>query len=108
MDNMFSIGERSGERVPRVVTQYPVEIWLWSSPEGCLQTQIRPPWCCRQMRDSLVKTTSFNSTAYILLSSHRWRRRRLWSCVKGRPSNGRLADRPFCCKRRQRVRADTE
>ncbi|GFW88412.1 hypothetical protein TNCV_2287381 [Trichonephila clavipes] len=52
MDHIFSIGERSGKRagqkaiqsgdcrrnfgqcVPRVVTHYPVEIWLWSSPEG--------------------------------------------------------------------------
>ncbi|GFW37901.1 hypothetical protein TNCV_4631031 [Trichonephila clavipes] len=66
----------------------------------CLQTRIRPSWCCRQMRDSPVKTTSFHSAAYILLSSHYWRRRRQWFCVKGRPSNGRLVDRPLCCKRR--------
>ncbi|GFW30264.1 hypothetical protein TNCV_3850351 [Trichonephila clavipes] len=97
---------------------YPVEIWLWPSPEGkdgqlapiprrystgclkyrqcvleecesdiqythtiilsagpvwrsithvlsilstrCLQTRIRPLWCCRQMHDSSVKTTSFH------------------------------------------------
>ncbi|GFU57682.1 hypothetical protein TNCV_3638371 [Trichonephila clavipes] len=44
------------------------------------------------MRDSSVKTTSFHSAAHILLSSHHWWRRRLWFCVKGRPSNGRLAD----------------
>ncbi|GFT73281.1 hypothetical protein TNCV_2353321 [Trichonephila clavipes] len=31
----------------------------------------------------------------ILLSSHHWRRRRLWFCLKGRPSNGRLADSPL-------------
>ncbi|GFV95338.1 hypothetical protein TNCV_4587131 [Trichonephila clavipes] len=37
-----------------------------------------------------------------------WRRRRLWFCVKGRPSNARLADRPLCCKRRRMVRVDTE
>ncbi|GFY16944.1 hypothetical protein TNCV_3690021 [Trichonephila clavipes] len=53
------------------------------------------------MRDSSVKTTSFHSSTHILLSSHHWRRRRLWFCVKCRPSNGRLADRPLCCKRRQ-------
>ncbi|GFT70100.1 hypothetical protein TNCV_2785231 [Trichonephila clavipes] len=50
------------------------------------------PWCCRQMCDSSVKTTSFHSATHILLSSHHWRRRRLWFCVKGRPRNGRLAD----------------
>ncbi|GFX43816.1 hypothetical protein TNCV_4110951 [Trichonephila clavipes] len=27
----------------------------------CLQTRVRPLWCCRQMRDSLVKTASFHS-----------------------------------------------
>ncbi|GFT89438.1 hypothetical protein TNCV_4387191 [Trichonephila clavipes] len=43
------------------------------------------------MRDSSVKTTSFHSAAHILLSSYHWRRRRLWFCVKGRPSNRRLA-----------------
>ncbi|GFS52269.1 transposable element Tcb2 transposase [Trichonephila clavipes] len=53
------------------------------------------------MRESSVKTTAFNSAAHILLSSHHWRRRCLWFCVKGRPSNGRLADRPLCCKRRR-------
>ncbi|GFU05960.1 hypothetical protein TNCV_3395111 [Trichonephila clavipes] len=53
------------------------------------------------MRDSSVKTTSFHSATHILFSSHHWRRRRLWFCVKGRPSNGRLADRPLCCKRRR-------
>ncbi|GFW84219.1 hypothetical protein TNCV_4878821 [Trichonephila clavipes] len=72
------------------------------------QTRIRPSWCCRQMRDSSVRTTSFHSAAYILLSSHHWRPRRLWFCVKGRPSNGRLVDIPLCCKRRRMVRADTE
>ncbi|GFU40151.1 hypothetical protein TNCV_5092901 [Trichonephila clavipes] len=60
------------------------------------------------MRDPSVKITSFHSAAQILLSSHHWRRRRLWFCVKGRPSYGRLADRPLCCKRRRMVRADTE
>ncbi|GFV35665.1 hypothetical protein TNCV_1892751 [Trichonephila clavipes] len=60
------------------------------------------------MRDSSVKTTSFHSATHILLSSHHWRRRRLWFCVKGKPSNGRFADRPFYCKRRRMVRADTE
>ncbi|GFT92581.1 uncharacterized protein TNCV_1480751 [Trichonephila clavipes] len=53
------------------------------------------------MRDSSVKTTSFYSASHILLSSHHWWRRRLWFCVKGRPSNGRLADRPLCYKRRR-------
>ncbi|GFY06139.1 integrase catalytic domain-containing protein [Trichonephila clavipes] len=62
----------------------------------------------RQMRDPSVKTTSFHSAAHILLSPHHWRRRRLWFCVMGRLSNGCLADRPFCCKRRRMVRADTE
>ncbi|GFV58262.1 hypothetical protein TNCV_4614661 [Trichonephila clavipes] len=56
------------------------------------------------MRDSSVKTTSFHSVTHILLSSHHWWRRCLWFCVKGRPSNGRLADRPLCCKRRRMVR----
>ncbi|GFV48981.1 hypothetical protein TNCV_2164711 [Trichonephila clavipes] len=36
----------------------------------------------------------------ILLSSYHWWLRRLWFCVKGRSRNGRLADRPLCCKRR--------
>ncbi|GFW60469.1 hypothetical protein TNCV_943361 [Trichonephila clavipes] len=63
----------------------------------CLPIRIRLPWCCRQMRDSSVKTTSFHSATHILPSSHHWRQRRLWFCVKGRPSNGRLADRPLCC-----------
>ncbi|GFX50005.1 hypothetical protein TNCV_2374941 [Trichonephila clavipes] len=53
------------------------------------------------MRYSSVKKTSFHSAAYILLSLHHWQRRRLWFCVKGRPINGRLADRPLCCKRRR-------
>ncbi|GFY14429.1 hypothetical protein TNCV_1314831 [Trichonephila clavipes] len=48
------------------------------------------------MRGSSVKTTSFHSATNILLSSHHWRWRRLWFCVKGRPSNGCLADRPLC------------
>ena len=73
----------------------------------CLQTQMQPSWCYRQKRDSSVKTISFHSAVHILLSSHHWRRRRLWFCVKGRRSNGRLADRPLCCKRRRMVRADT-
>ncbi|GFS53303.1 hypothetical protein TNCV_3845081 [Trichonephila clavipes] len=60
------------------------------------------------MRDSSVKTTSFHSASHILLSSHHWWRRRLWFCVKCRPSNGRLADRPLCCKRRRMIHADTE
>ncbi|GFX70775.1 hypothetical protein TNCV_1337371 [Trichonephila clavipes] len=53
------------------------------------------------MRDSSVKTTSFHSATHILLSSHHWWWRRLWFCVKGRPCNGRLPDRPLCCKRRR-------
>ncbi|GFW00690.1 hypothetical protein TNCV_3393201 [Trichonephila clavipes] len=60
------------------------------------------------MHDSSVKTTSFHSATHILLSSHHWWRRCLWFCVKGRPSNERLADRQLCCKRRRIVRADTE
>ncbi|GFS57683.1 hypothetical protein TNCV_1402931 [Trichonephila clavipes] len=71
-------------------------------------TRIRPSWCCRQMRDSSVKTTYFHSATHILLSLHHRQRRRLWFCVKGRPSNERLADRQLCCKRRRMVRADTE
>ncbi|GFU47513.1 hypothetical protein TNCV_2000181 [Trichonephila clavipes] len=66
-----------------------------------LQTRIQPSWCCRQMRDSSVNTTAFHSAAHILLSSHHWRWIRLWFCVKGRPSNGRLADRPLYFKRRR-------
>ncbi|GFU49834.1 hypothetical protein TNCV_4058721 [Trichonephila clavipes] len=73
-----------------------------------LQTGIRLSWCCRQMRDSSVNTTSFPSAAHILLSSHHWRRSCLGFCVKGRPSNGRLADRPLYFKRRGMVRAGTE
>ncbi|GFV11569.1 hypothetical protein TNCV_975591 [Trichonephila clavipes] len=38
----------------------------------CLQIRIRPSWCCRQMRDSSVKATSFHSAAHILLSEHHW------------------------------------
>ncbi|GFW89075.1 hypothetical protein TNCV_2685091 [Trichonephila clavipes] len=60
------------------------------------------------MRDSSVKTTKLHYAAHILLSSHHWRWRRLWFCVKGRQINGRLADRPLCSKRRRMVRADTE
>ncbi|GFW28271.1 hypothetical protein TNCV_4639381 [Trichonephila clavipes] len=60
------------------------------------------------MRHSSVKTTSFHSAAHILLSSHHWQWRRLWFCVKGRPSNGRLVDRPLCSKRNRMVCADTE
>ncbi|GFT11135.1 hypothetical protein TNCV_1084831 [Trichonephila clavipes] len=55
------------------------------------------------MRDSPVKTTSFHSATHILLSTHRWGRRCLWFCVKDRQSNGRLAERPLCCKRRRKV-----
>ncbi|GFW73230.1 hypothetical protein TNCV_2798941 [Trichonephila clavipes] len=55
------------------------------------------------MSDSSVRTTSFHSTAHILLSSHHWWRRRLWFCIKGRPSNVRHVDRPLCCKRRRKV-----
>ncbi|GFV31482.1 integrase catalytic domain-containing protein [Trichonephila clavipes] len=51
------------------------------------------------MWDSSVKTTSFHSAIHILLSSYHWWRRRLWFCVKDRPTNGRLVDRPLCCKR---------
>ncbi|GFT98651.1 hypothetical protein TNCV_3829431 [Trichonephila clavipes] len=53
------------------------------------------------MRDSSVRNALFHTAAHILLSFHYWRRRRLWFCVKGRPRNGRLADRPLCCKRRR-------
>ncbi|GFW71811.1 hypothetical protein TNCV_4658591 [Trichonephila clavipes] len=74
----------------------------------CLQTRIRPSWCCNQTRDSSVKTTSFHSAADILLSSNHWRRRRLWLCVKDRPSNRRLVYRPLCCKRLRMAGAYTE
>ncbi|GFV63121.1 hypothetical protein TNCV_1345801 [Trichonephila clavipes] len=60
------------------------------------------------MRDSSVETTSFHSATHVLLSSHHWRWRRLWFRIKSEPSNGHLADRPVCCKRRRMVRADTE
>ncbi|GFW03834.1 hypothetical protein TNCV_2049501 [Trichonephila clavipes] len=53
------------------------------------------------MRDSSVKINSFHSATHILLSSYHWRWRRLWFCVKGRQSNGHLADGPLCCKRRR-------
>ncbi|GFY22514.1 uncharacterized protein TNCV_2177751 [Trichonephila clavipes] len=55
------------------------------------------------MRDSTVTTTSFHYATHILLSLHHWRRRCLWFCVKDRPSNGRLPDRPLCCKRRRMI-----
>ncbi|GFU19470.1 DUF4817 domain-containing protein [Trichonephila clavipes] len=42
-----------------------------------------------------------------LLSSHHWWRRRMWFCVKGRPSNGLLTDRPLCYKRRRMHLGDT-
>ncbi|GFT91625.1 hypothetical protein TNCV_686561 [Trichonephila clavipes] len=51
--------------------------------QRCLHTRIQPSWCCRQMHDSSVKTTSFYSAAPILLLSHHWRWRRPWFCVKG-------------------------
>ncbi|GFV57149.1 hypothetical protein TNCV_3174261 [Trichonephila clavipes] len=60
------------------------------------------------MRDSSVMTSSFHFAAHILLSLHHWRQRRMWFCVKSRPINGRLADRPLCCKRHRMVRVDTE
>ncbi|GFY12881.1 hypothetical protein TNCV_3074411 [Trichonephila clavipes] len=53
------------------------------------------------MRDSSVMTNSFHSTNHIFLSSHQWRQRRLWFCVKGRPSNGRIVDKPLSCKQRR-------
>ncbi|GFV29109.1 hypothetical protein TNCV_4601411 [Trichonephila clavipes] len=53
------------------------------------------------MPDSSVNTTSFHSAVHILLSSHHGWWRRLWFSVKGSPSNGRLADRPLCCKWRR-------
>ncbi|GFU89908.1 hypothetical protein TNCV_163931 [Trichonephila clavipes] len=37
---------------------------------------------CRQMRYSSVKTTFHSILPHILLSSHHWRRRHLWFCVK--------------------------
>ncbi|GFW71831.1 hypothetical protein TNCV_4658791 [Trichonephila clavipes] len=74
----------------------------------CLQTRIRPSWCCRQMRDSSAKKTSFHSAARILHSSYHLRRKRLWFCVRVRPSNGRIADRPLGFERRRMVRADNE
>ncbi|GFW57411.1 uncharacterized protein TNCV_543241 [Trichonephila clavipes] len=55
----------------------------------------------RTVRDLSVKTTSFHSATHILLSSHHWRRRRLWFCVKGRRSNERLEDKPLGYKRRR-------
>ncbi|GFX59981.1 hypothetical protein TNCV_4984921 [Trichonephila clavipes] len=79
-----------------------------ASPLHALQTRIRPSWGCRKMRKSSVKTTSFHSATHVLLSSHHRRRRRLWFCVKGRRSKGRLADKPLCCKRHRMVCADTE
>ncbi|GFT22119.1 hypothetical protein TNCV_3271721 [Trichonephila clavipes] len=59
----------------------------------CLQIRIRTSWSCRQIRDSLVKTIFFHSAAYIVLSPHHW------FFAKGRLNNGRLVDRPLCCKR---------
>ncbi|GFU91042.1 hypothetical protein TNCV_4923731 [Trichonephila clavipes] len=58
----------------------------------CLQTRIRPSWCCRQMQNSSVKTTSFHSAAHILLSSHHWWRRRLWFYVIDSVEDIRLSE----------------
>ncbi|GFW20614.1 uncharacterized protein TNCV_1048371 [Trichonephila clavipes] len=108
---------RPGKQFNLVIDEEPLDnachVWLRIIllKYGCgqaLNTRIRPSWCSRQMRDSSVKTTSFHYAAHILLSSHHWRRRRLWFFVKGRPSNGCLEDRPLCCKRRRMVRADIE
>ncbi|GFV79700.1 retrovirus-related Pol polyprotein from transposon opus [Trichonephila clavipes] len=95
----------------RPIPKYPVQdqfavlVQLLSilSPR-CLQTQIRPLWSCRHMRDFSINTKSFHSATLILLSSNYWWQRRLWFCVKGRPSNRRLVGRPRCCKRRRMLK----
>ncbi|GFX57610.1 uvrD_C_2 domain-containing protein [Trichonephila clavipes] len=102
--------KRTGKQFNLVIDEEPLDnaCHVWSRiillKYGCdlvLKTRIPPSGCWRQLRDSSVKTTSFHSAIHILLSSHHWRWRRLWFCVKGRPSNGWLADRPLCCKRRR-------
>ena len=64
----------------------------------CLQTPMQPSTCYRLKCDLSVKTVSFHCAIYIFLSSHNWRQRHLWLCIKDRQSNGCLADRPLCCK----------
>ncbi|GFX96416.1 hypothetical protein TNCV_2055331 [Trichonephila clavipes] len=120
VDPVWQLGDRPRKKFNLVIDEEPLDnaCHVWSriilltygcgQALKCLQTRIRPSWCCRQMRDSSVKTTSFHSATHILLSSHHWRWRRLWFCDKGRPSNERLADRHLCYKRRRLVRADTE
>ncbi|GFW73229.1 hypothetical protein TNCV_2798931 [Trichonephila clavipes] len=34
VDMVWQVGAQAGQYVSGVVTHYPVEIWLWSSPEG--------------------------------------------------------------------------
>ncbi|GFX86787.1 hypothetical protein TNCV_1409841 [Trichonephila clavipes] len=46
----------------------------------------------QQKRDSSVNTMSFHSVVYVRRSSHHWWRKSLWFPVKGKRSNGRLAD----------------
>ncbi|GFV56642.1 uncharacterized protein TNCV_951541 [Trichonephila clavipes] len=46
--------------VERPVWRCITQLFSILSPR-CLQTRIRSSWCCRQMRDSSVKTTSFHS-----------------------------------------------
>ncbi|GFV13542.1 uncharacterized protein TNCV_67451 [Trichonephila clavipes] len=43
----------------------------------------------------------FHSVVHVRRSSHHWWRKHLWFPVKGKQSNGCLADIPFCCKRRR-------
>ncbi|GFW65153.1 hypothetical protein TNCV_394191 [Trichonephila clavipes] len=51
---------------------------------------------------SLGTSVVVHNTTVSILSPQR---RRLWFCVKGRERNGRLADRPLCCKRRRMTNA---
>ncbi|GFU71019.1 hypothetical protein TNCV_4487821 [Trichonephila clavipes] len=74
----------------------------------CLKTRIRPLFCCRQMRDSAVKKTSFHSAAQSLLLSQLLAAETFVVLRQGIPSNGRFVDRSLCCKLCRMVRADTE
>ncbi|GFX01897.1 hypothetical protein TNCV_370861 [Trichonephila clavipes] len=51
---------------------------------------------------------SFHSVVHVHRSSHHWWRQRLWPPLKGKRSNGRLADNPLFCKRRRMVRTNNE
>ncbi|GFU72136.1 hypothetical protein TNCV_3049961 [Trichonephila clavipes] len=55
-----------------------------------------------------VNRMPFHSVVHVFRLSNHWLRKRLWFPVKGKRSNGRLADIPLCRKWRRMIRADTE